>query len=252
MSRKRIVIDLDGQPPPAPSGSPPESGPARAPVNRAKKSRRWPRVLGVLFVLVLVVFGIVAIGGFFVWRHFQSTPTYALALMLDAAQRGDVAEFQKRLDDEQIARNMVAAASQKAAARYGIALSNTVKQQIDSTMPSLLQEVKPAIHAEVAQEIQAFAAKTKPRPFIFLALGVPSLMTIKAEGDSARASALLNDRRLELAMRRGDDGWKVTEFKDDVVVQRVVDRVMAQLPTVGKLDSELPFVKPSKRSSRGR
>jgi hypothetical protein len=70
-------------------------------------------------VASLVVAGVVAIAGFLVWRHYQSTPSYALALMIDAAQRGDVGEFQKRLDEEEIARNMVTAVSEKAAARYG-------------------------------------------------------------------------------------------------------------------------------------
>jgi len=244
MSRKRIVIDLDA---PAPAATPG----GRTPVNRAKKPRRWTKVLGVLMVLLLVVVGVVAIAGFFVWRYYQSTPAYALSSMIDAAQRGDAAEFQKRLDDDAIAKNMVGAVSQKAAARYGIALSNTVKQQIDSSMPSLLQEIKPAIHEEVAKEIHAFAAKSKPQPFIFLVIAVPSLMTITAEGDSAKASALLNDRRFEIAMHRGADGWKVTDFKDDVVVQRVVDRVMTQLPAVGPLDAKLPsLVKPTRRSRR--
>ena len=49
-------------------------------------------------------------------------------------------------------------------------------------MPSLLQEMKPAIHEEVAKEINAFAAKSKPQPFIFLVIAVPSLMTISTEG----------------------------------------------------------------------
>jgi hypothetical protein len=245
MSRKRIVIDLDA---PAPPGSPS----ARAAANRAKKPRRWTRVLGILVVLLLIVAGIAAIAGFFVWRHYQSTPSYALSLMIDAAQRGDVAEFQKRLDDDEIAKNMVAAVSQKAAARYGLALSNTVKQQIDSTMPSVLQEIKPAIRDEVAREIQEFATKSKPRPFIFLVIAVPSLMTITTEGDTAKASAALNDRPFELVLRRGADGWKVTDFKDEVVVQRVVDRVMTQLPAIGQIDAKLPLVKPSKRPSRRR
>ena len=243
MSRKRIVIDLDA---PASAGSPA----ARAPASRAKKSRRWPKVLGVLFVLVLVAIGVAAIVGFFVWRHYQSTPTYALSLMIDAAQRGDVAEFQKRLDDDEIAKNMVGRVSEKAAARYGLALSTTVKQQIDSTMPSVLQEIKPAIHDEVTKEIQAFAAKSKPQPFILLLIAVPSLMTITTEGDTARATALLNDRRFEIVMKRSNDDWKVIDFKDDVVVQRVVDRAMAQLPAIGQLEKQLPLVKPGKRTKR--
>ena len=251
MSRKRIVIELDA---PAPTGSPasPGSPPSRVAVNRARRSRRWPKVLGVLFALVLLGVGVAAIGGYFWWRSYQSTPAYALSLMIDAAQRGDVPEFQKRLDDEQIARNMVGAVSEKAAARYGIALSNTLKRQIDDTMPSLLQEMKPAIHDEIAKEINAFAAKSKPRPFVLLVIAVPSLMTITTEGDAAKASAVVNDRRFELAMRRGDGGWKVTDFKDDVVVQRVVDRVMTQLPAIGQFDSTLPILKPSNRRTRRR
>lgn len=248
MSRKRIVIDLD-----APPGSTRSTRtPARSPVTSARKTRRWPKVLAILATLAFIIVAFVAIGGFFVWRYYQSTPSYALSLMIDAAQRGDVVEFQKRMDDEEIAKNMVAAVSQKAAARYGLALSNAVKQQIDRTMPSLLQEIKPAIHDEVAQQVKAFASKTKPQPFIFLVLAVPSLMTITTEGDSAKASALLNDRRFELTMHRGADGWKVTEFKDDVVVQRIVDRVMTQLPAIGQLESKLPGLTPGKRSSRRR
>src|SRR5687768_13778414 len=98
MSRKRIVIDLD-----APAGS----ATAHAPVNRARKSRRWPKVLAILAVLMFVAVFVAAIGAYVWWRSYQSTPAYALSLMIDAAQRGDVAEFQKRLDDDEIAKNMV-------------------------------------------------------------------------------------------------------------------------------------------------
>ena len=243
MSRKRIVIDLDG---PATAGGPA----ARGAVHHAKKRRWWPRVLGILFVLMLLVVGVVALVGFFAWRHYQSTPAYTLALMIDAAQHEDVPGFMKRFDDEEIARNMVTTVSEKAAARYGLALSNTVKARIDSTMPSMLQEIKPAIRDEVAREIQTFAAKMEPRPFILLVIGVPSLMTITTESDTAKASAMINNRRVEIAMRRVEDGWKVTGFKDDVVIQRVVDRVMAQLPAIGQLESQLPLVKPSRRTRK--
>ncbi len=248
MARQRIVINLDA-PPNGPTGPAPGRGPQVA--NRGKR-RRWPKVLGILFAIFLIAAGAVAIGGFFLWRHYQSTPAYALSVMLDAAQRGDTVEFQKRLDDEQIAKNMANTVSQKAAARYGLALSNKVKSQIDSSMPSLLEQLKPAIHEEVAKEIKEFASKSEPRPFIFLVIAVPSLMTIKSDGNSATASALLNDRRFQISMWRSDDGWKVTNYEDDVVVQRIVDRVMAQLPAIGGFDFNSPAVKPGKRKPRRR
>ncbi len=246
MSRKRIVINLD---------APPDDGVATSarPSPRGGKKRRWPRVLGILLTLFLVAIVGLAVGGFFLWRYYQSTPSYALSLMIDAAQRGDTAEFDKRLDDEELSKNMVAAASQKAAARYGIALSDKVQQQIDTMMPSLLQQVKPVIHTEVSKQIKAFASKSELKPFILLVIAVSSLMTITTEGDSAKASASLNDRKFELGMKRGAEGWKVTEFKDDAVVQRVVDNVMKQLPAIGAaLDPNSPILKPSKRSSRRR
>jgi hypothetical protein len=203
-----------------------------------------------LFLIAIV--GLV-VGGFLLWRYYQSTPSYALALMIDAAQRGDTAEFDKRIDDEELAKNMVADVSQKAAARYGIALSDKVKQQIETMMPSLLQQLKPAIHTEVSKQIKEFATKSEPKPFIMLVVAVSSLMTITTEGDSAKASASLNERKFELAMKRGAEGWKVTNFKDDVVVQRIVDNVMKQLPAIGAtLDANNPILKPRKRSSRGR
>ena len=250
MSRKRIVINLDA-PPDGTATAP--GNPAGRPFARPTRKRRWPRVLGVLLTLFLIAIISFAVGGFFLWRYYQSTPAYALSLMIDAAQRGDTAEFEKRLDDEELAKNMVAAASQKAAARYGIALTDKLQQQIDVMMPALLQQLKPAIHAEVSKQIKEFATKSEPKPFILLVAAVSSLMTIKTEGDTATASGSLNDRRFELAMKRGADGWKVTDFKDDAVVQRIVDNVMKQLPAIGaSIDPKNPILKPSRRPTRRR
>src|SRR5215470_13249321 len=117
--RQRIVINLDEQ-------ATAKSKPLK------RRRRRWPRVLAVLALLVVI--GVVGAGvaGFLLWRHYQSTPAYTLALMLDAAQRNDVAEFQKRIDDEEIAKNIAASVNKKAAARYGYALNSSIQQQIDN------------------------------------------------------------------------------------------------------------------------
>jgi hypothetical protein len=242
MGRQRIVINLD---------APPGGGPAQArPPGRGKR-RRWPKVLAILFTLSVIVLGAVTIGGFFLWQYYKSKPAYALSLMIDAAQRGDMAEIDKRLDHDEIGRNMLARVSEKATARYGLALNNKVKAQINNTMPVLLQQSRPAIYNEVTNEIREFAGKTEPRPFIFLVVAVPSLMAITTEGDSSTSSASINDRHFEIVMKRGADGWKVTDVKDDVVVQRIVDNVMSQLPAIGGLDADT-FLKPGKRTPRRR
>ena len=126
--RQRIVINLDA--------------PKTEGTKLVRKRRRWPRVLGILALLVLIVVVVAAVGGFLWWRHYQSTPTYTLALIFDAAQRNDLAEFQKRIDDDEIAKNMAASVSQKAAGRYGFALNSSIQGQIDAMVPSLLPRFK--------------------------------------------------------------------------------------------------------------
>lgn len=241
--RQRIVINVDG----------PETGTAQRPRPRAggRKPRRWLRVFGILVVLMLLLFAVSAVLGFLWWRHYQTTPTYTLTLLVYAAQHNDVAEFEKRINDDEIAKNMVASVSQKAAARYGVAMNSSVQAQIDKLVPSQLPRLKQTIHDEVVKQIKEFAAKSEPQPFFVLVFGVPRLVTVTTEGDTAQVKAPLSDRSLELTMQRDADRWKVTDFKDDVVVQRVVDNVMKELPAIGSIDSNSPlFKKPQRRRPR--
>jgi len=112
--------------------------------------------------------------------------------------------------------------------------------------------LKQTIHDEVVKEIKEFASKSEPRPFIFLVVTVPSLVKVTKDGDAAKATAALNDRMIELTMRRDADRWKVIDFKDDVVVQRVVDSVMKDLPPIGSIDANSPLLKKSARGKRRR
>ena len=230
--RQRIVINVDG---------PPSEATKR--VRAPRKRRRWVRVLAILAVFVLVVVVVAVAGGVLWWRNYQSTPTYALTLLIDAAQRNDPAEFQKRINDDEIAKNMVASVSQKAAARYGLAFNSSVQQKIDNLVPSVMPRLKQTIHDEVVKEIKAFASKSEPKPFILLVVAVPRLITVTTEGNTAKVKAPLDDRTIELTMQRDADLWKVTEFKDDVLVQRVVDNVMRELPAIGSIESDSPLFK---------
>ena len=236
--RQKIVINLDQ--------------PATAGTKPVRKRRRWPRVLGILALLIVLFVVGAAVGGYFLVRRYQSSPTYALALIFDAAQRNDVAEFQKRVDEEEIAKNMTAAVSQKAAARYGQAIDSSTQQKIDSTMPSLLPRVKQTVHDEFLNLIKA--ASPEQRSFISIVGAVQSLMTVTTNGDSAKATGKMAGHDIELGMRRDADGWKVIDVKDDLIVQRVVDSVMKELPAIGNTDTEFPFMKKAKpkRSRRGR
>jgi hypothetical protein len=238
--RERIVINLDG---PKTEGAKP-----------VRKRPRWVRVLGILALVVLLLVVAAAAGGFLLLRRYQSTPTYSLALMLDAAQRNDVAEFQKRIDHEEIVKNMTASVSQKAASRYGYALNSSIQQRIDGAMPSLLPGAKQIVQDEFFEAMQAFAAASDQRSFISIVGAVQSLMTVTTDGDSAKATGKMAGHNIELGMRRDGNRWKVTEVKDDVILQRVVDAMMKELPAIGNIDANSPLLKQPqrRRSDRGR
>ena len=206
-SRKRIVINLD------------QSSDAQP---KKQRARRWPKVLALLAVLIIVVAVIAAAGGYLWWRHFQTTPSYSLALILDAAQRDDMVAFDQQLDSDEIARNMVGSFQQKAAGRYGAALSGPLQSQIDSLLPSFLPRLKQTVHDELAKQLKEFSAKSTPKPFFIVALTVPSLVKIDTKGDIAQVTANVQDRTIQLSMRRDGERWKVTALNDDTLTQRVV------------------------------
>lgn len=237
--RQRIVINVD-----APSGG------AKSRRQAGGARRRWPRVLAILFLLFVAI-GVAALaGGYFWWRHYQSTPTYSLTLLVDAAQRNDLNQLQKLIDEEEIAKSMATTVSQKAAGRYGLALSSSIKERIDAIVPSLLPQMKQALHDEVVREIKEFAAASEPRSFVFLLVTVPSLVKVTTEGDVAKATAAIGDRTIGLTLKRDAERWKVIEFQDEVVVQRMVDGVMKELPAIGSLDPNSPLLKKPPRGKR--
>ena len=232
----RIVVNFE-----------PGKGPAR------RKPRRWLRVLAILGLIVALVVVASCVGGYLWWRSYQSTPTYSLALLIDAAQRGDTQELANRIDDEELARNMAAEVSEKALSRYGGLVSTAAKERVEQSVSSLLPRLKQTTHDEVAKEVKTFTASAEHKPFIVLLFSVPSFVTVTTEGDVAKVSPVVSDRKVELTMRRDAERWKVTGYNDDVVVQRIVDSVMKDLPPVGALDLTNPLFKiPGKPRKRRR
>ena len=145
-ARRRLVIPLDrGQRGSyQPSSASPPRGPAPARPAAPRKSRVG-KVLAILGIGLIVVLLCVAAGVFFWWRHYQATPAYSLAVLVDAAQRNDMATVDKIVDTDKIVDNFVTQVSEKAAGRYGPALSVVVRKEIDGLVPSLMPAIKQSV-----------------------------------------------------------------------------------------------------------
>jgi uncharacterized membrane protein len=219
-SRKRLVISFE-----QPSDA----------KRSAKRGRRWPKILAVLGLLVVLGAGLAVAGGFLWWRHYRTTPAYSLALLVDAVQRNDVPVVNEIVDIDKIVDSMAAEVTEKSVARYGGTLSPQQRRRVEALVPSLLPGVKQNVRASLVKRLREISAESEPKPFIILAIGLPYLVKITTEGDTAKAIAPVQNREIELTLERNGERWKVAALKDDTVAPRIVDDIIKDFPAIGPL-----------------
>jgi hypothetical protein len=217
--RKRIVINLD------------QAGGKGIP----SRSRRWPKVLAVLGVIVAAMAVLAIAGAYLWWAHYKTTPAYSLALLVDAAQRDDMATVDQQVDTDKIVNDLAAQVTEKAVSRYGSVLSSSARSRVEALINSLLPGVKQTVRDVFAKRVQEISHKSEHKPFAVVAIGLPYFVNITTEGDTAKIVTAPRDRLVELTMERHGERWKVTAIKDEPIVQRIVDELIRDLPAIGQL-----------------
>ena len=219
MGRNRIVINFDNQLPGA---------------GRSSRGRRG--VVGVLLaiaIILIVIVAAVAGGGYLWWRHYQTSPAYTLALLVDAIQRNDKQTIDQVLDTDKIASDFVAQL------RARVPASSLWVGQTD---PAKLMspKVKDTLHDQLIKQVQQMTDAAAGKPFVFVALAVPHFADIKEENNSAHASINLKDEPIELQMVPAGDKWKITTVRDDKLAKMIAQAMLANLPANGShLQDEL-------------
>lgn len=229
--RRRIVIPL-GQPPKGSQARARVKGDDQRTVPRPRRSR-VRRVLAVLGITAVVVTLLVAGGIYFWWQHYKTTPSYSLALLVDAAQRDDMATVDTIVDTDKIVDNFAGEVTEKAASRYGLALGPVMRKQIESLTPKLLPAIRENARAALAARVKEISQQANHKPFILVALGIPYLVNVAVSGDTAKATAVVRDQKVDLDLARAGDSWKVVAFRDDALVQKALDQVIKNLPVIG-------------------
>src|SRR5262245_45070160 len=215
--RKRIVINLDEPASPVRPGQIPQYyGDSRAP-----RRRRWPKVLAGLVVILLVFFMVAAAGGFLWWRHYQTTPSYTLALLVDAVQRNDTATFDRLVDTDKIVTNIASQVIEKTASPIGLipGLTTTAAAAVP---PSLMEPIKQGVRDRIKEELKKFPGASEQKPFILIALAMPTLVKVTNEQNTGRVGATILGQQFELTMEKAGETWKVVGLKDDNLVTKIV------------------------------
>ena len=182
--------------------------------------------------LLVGVVGIII--AFVWWQNNKTTPAYSLALLVDAAQRDDKAAFDEIVDTDQVVKNFVPQVTEKAIQRYASGITVPLREQVEALVPTLLPSVKQKVRDEITKQIKELAARAEGKPFFLIALGIPYEVEIKEEGDAAQVAATLNNRPVELTMKRNGDLWKIVAVKDDALAAQIVDNIAKDLPSLEK------------------
>lgn len=216
--RSRIVVSLDR---------------AREMAHVPKKGSRGARILLIVLLVIAALLLGLAIGFFFWWRSYKTSPAYSLALLVDAAQRNDAAGIDEIVDTNKVVENFAPQVTEQAAARFGTALTPAVRKQVESLVPKLIPRVQQKVREEVVRQVKEMGASAEGKPFFLIALSIPYLLDINEEGDTAKATGTQNERTIELTLQRNGERWKIVGVKDEQLAKRVVDDIAKDLPAVG-------------------
>lgn len=198
-----------------------------------KRGSRGARILAIVGIAFVVIVLGIALGAFLWWQSYKTRPAYSLALLVDAVQNNDEATFNELVDTDKVVENFVPQVTEKAVGRYAAALTAPIRKQVEALVPKLLPGVKAQVREEVTKKIKEMSERAEGKPFILIALGMPYVVDVREEGDTAHVLANLKDRQVELTMIRNESRWKIVAVKDDVMAAQLVDRIVKDLPAIG-------------------
>jgi hypothetical protein len=226
MKPNRIVINFDDPPPVA-------SGRGNAPGRRSSR-RAIGRVLALIAILLVLIVGGLAAGGYFWWQHYQSSPAYTLAVLVDATHRNDRQTIDSILDTDKIATDFVSQIRGQVPARELWA------SQIDLAKMSSSAKVKETLHDQLVKELQRLTEVAAGKPFIIVALAVPGFAEIKQEGNTAHATVTLREEQIQLTMVADGGRWRITAVKDEKLASMIAQAIMTNFPVNGgRIQDEL-------------
>lgn len=217
MKRNRIVINLDDPNHPRP-----------------RKRGRLGRLLLITGIVLLLIVAGLGVGGYFWWRNFQTSPSYSLAVLVDAVQRNDTPAVDKMLDVDKISVDFVAQVREKTTGPLASSLSSS---QTDAATTAASAKLKDTIHEQLVKELRELTDVAKGKPLFIVALGVPYFADIKQENNIASATVKIKDEVIKLKMESVENRWRIVAVQDEKLAKMVADAVMQNLPGKG---SQLP------------
>ncbi|MEO6590578.1 MAG: hypothetical protein ABIP06_14880 [Pyrinomonadaceae bacterium] len=199
-----------------------------------KKKSRIKKILLILAISLVAIFLLFAVGGFLYYQSLKSTPQYSLALLVDAARRDDQAEIDKLVNVDAVVDDFVPQITDKAVELYGRGLAPSVINKLAVAVTPYLPAVKKRAKAEIPDLIREKTSKFENVPFWAIVLGAGRIMDIRQTSDTASVKSNLQDRPLEVEMKKNGDRWQIVKIKDEVIARRIAEKIGQEMITAAK------------------
>ncbi len=190
-----------------------------------KKPGIFVKILKFSAVLLVIFIIIGTTGGFFYWRHLKQTPQYSLALLVEAARNGDQEKVDELVDTDAVVDDFLPQITEEAVELYGRNIPAQTIAKVAEVVQPVLPAIKERAKAEVPGLIRDKTEKLENFPFWAIAAGADQYLDIREEGDKAFIKSKLENRQLELTMQKSGDHWKVIAIKDEVLAQRIAEKI---------------------------
>lgn len=222
----KIVVNIN-----EPEKSIPEFGEYQKP----KQKGKFSKALGISAVVLVSLLLIGSIIGYFYWQNLKTTPQYSLALLLDAARRGDQQAIDRFVDTDAVVDDFMPQITDKAIELYGRNLPPATIQKVAQVAAPFLPAVKQRARAEVPNLIREKTQKFANIPFWAIAVGAEKYLDITQENDKAVVKSKSQEERpLELVLIRKENGWQVVSVKDEELAKQIAEKIGQDLITVAK------------------
>jgi hypothetical protein len=190
------------------------------------------RVARLIFISLIALLAVSCSAGFFYWRSLKRTPQYSLALLVDAARRDDKAAVNTLVDTDKVVDDFMPQIIGSAVDMYGRGLPpqtiNNLAVVAGPIMPALKDRARMELPGVIRQRTRQFDRV----PFAAIVMGAARYLDISINGDVAEITSKVDDKPLQLKMRRSGDRWIVIGVHDQELADKIARAVGQQIIAV--------------------
>ena len=190
-----------------------------------KTTRKHPWVWSIPVVLLIV--GLLTL--FAWWQYYKTTPTYALAALVNAVQENDAAAFDQVVDIDRVIDNFVTQGTPTSA---GISpeMTASLRKGLQMLSAQTMNGIRELVKAEIRKRTSELAGSSK-RPFMLTALAMPFAVDSKQTGNAVQVRVKGTDQ-VELVLENAyGTNWRIVSVRDEAIAPRVIDGIVKNFPT---------------------